>query len=32
MGLLETEADGWQQQVKLSEAGETVLRERYVEE
>jgi predicted transcriptional regulator len=31
MGLLETEANGWQQTVKLTAAGETVLRERYVE-
>jgi predicted transcriptional regulator len=31
IGLLNSEADGWQQQIELSEAGETLLRERYVD-
>jgi predicted transcriptional regulator len=31
MGLLETESDGWQKTINLTDAAETVLRERYVE-
>jgi predicted transcriptional regulator len=31
IGLLNNEADGWQQKVELSESGETLLRERYIE-